>query len=302
MSLSKLQTITFCGVLAAVPLGYQWYTLSTTRDATKQLQQQIEAARTEAENREREQAKAERQIADLERRLSGATASTAPAAPPLDPKQRLYLWNDNSPYVRVPKSLLSTIHFGAFTTRVAPDGKTQRYQLPPISTDGTPQPVLEAALGLSPAEADQLRSTCRTTFAALQEAISKHSQLKEEPFLDGKVMDLQVSAFADEGAAIQDKLRMALTSSLGADRTAAFWQQADPVFHDALNAFGAQPREVKLISRPGQPLLVQDFTQSGMSSQYLQDRLDRPLPAALQPYADAWANGVQPATPAPSQP
>ncbi len=296
VKLSNTSNALVCALLAGIPLGYQWHSLAKLRDANEQLQQQIAAARAEADSAERttrgsgEQAPAE----SAGQPLPTATRSAPPVA--ADSTQGRYQWDESSPYVRLPKSLLSSLRFGTFATRVGADGKVQRYQLPALSADGTPQPVLEAVLGLSATEADQLRSACRATFASFQDTLTKHSELAEAPFLNGKSVELKTSAFADEGGALQQQFRTALTAILGDDRTSAFWQQAQSVFGYSLNDFGSLPHDVKLISIPGQPLLVHDTFMGATRSQFLDDMMGRSLPPALQSYVNSWGNGAQPSS------
>jgi hypothetical protein len=192
--------------------------------------------------------------------------------------------------VRVPRALLSQVRFAPFAARVARDGKTERYQLPPLAGDGTPQPALEAALGLSSDEASRLRQLCQGLFAEYFALAAAHSQLKSEPLGPNTTMKLDTAAFPEEGAALRDQFKQQLAGLLGAERADAFWQQAAPVFTGLLDDFGAYPRQLQLVRNQGAGVLELFNSYHGSSTV---GQLDLQLnglalPPALQSYADTW--------------
>ena len=206
--------------------------------------------------------------------------------------------------MRVPRALLSRVRFAPFATRVARDGKTERYQLPPLTGDGTPQPALEAALGLSPDEAERLRQLCQGVFAQFFALAATHSQLKAEPLGPNTTMKLDTAAFPEEGGQLRDQFRQQLADLLGPDRAEAFWQQAAPVFSGLLNDFGAYPRQLQLVRNQAASMLELFNTYRGGSNVGQLDlQLNGlPLPPALQSYADTWRRELAVQAPPPTQP
>ena len=189
MSITKIQTAALCLVIAALPLGYQWHALAQARSLNKLTITQLRQLRTDAFARERDQARAERRAAAVQNELSRPLAT--PDAEPARKQPDLYAWDENSPYVRVPRQVLSKVRFALFASRVARDGKVEQYQLPPLAADGAPQPPLEAALGLSADEADRLRAICQSAFTDFYRLAASHSQLTEVPWAGGKMASVK---------------------------------------------------------------------------------------------------------------
>jgi hypothetical protein len=304
MSLTKVQTAALCCIIAVVPLGYEWQAGNRARAETDRLSEQLKLYRGDALSRERDQANAEQRTAELDRKLAGPpTVARIDATPASGAQQAsLFVWDDTSDFVRLPKSVLSKVKFAPFRTKMARDGKLERFQAPPLGADGTPEAALEAALGLSPAEADRFREICRTAFADFQSLAAQHSEVKEEPFLDGARVSVKIGTFPDEGSALRDTFRAQLSALLGADRMNAFEQQAASVFDNSLNGFGAYPHEYSLSNRPNVGLEILEHDRVGARIGTLADWTGT-LPPNLQAYADMWtrqnnaANGANPPSP-----
>jgi RNA polymerase sigma factor (sigma-70 family) len=299
MSLTKIQTAALCVSIAALPLGYQWHALGNARSMKEQITAQLQTLRSDAFAQERAQARAEHRLAVARSALAKATAAERAGdhAKPGRQEENLYAWDENSPYVRVPKQLLSQLRFAPFGTRVGRDGKTEFYQLPPLVADGSPQPALAAALGLSADEAERLRTLCQSEFAEFNNLAASHSQLTEQPWAGGTTPSaiLNTTAFPDEGAQFRNQFQDQLTSLLGSERANTFWQQATPEFSQLFNDFGANARQLQLIKNP-QGLELMNAYGGGASVGSLSQRNGMPLPPQLQAYADAWS------TPPASQP
>jgi RNA polymerase sigma factor (sigma-70 family) len=292
MSLTKIQTAALCVSLAALPLGYQWCALGNARSLNGQMTAQLQTLRSEALARERGQARAERQLALAQSALSKPTTGRREPlqATPSGQEKNLYVWDENSPYVRVPKQFLSQLRFAPFGTRVGRDGKTEQYQLPPLAADGSPQAALAAALGLSADEAGRLSALCQNEFAEFYRLAASHSQLTEQPFAAGTMSSatLNTTAFPDDGAQFRDQFKDQVTALLGSERADAFWQQATPVFSELFNDFGANARQLQLIKNP-RGLELMNASPGGAAIGLLSQRNGLPLPPPLQAYADAWS-------------
>jgi RNA polymerase sigma factor (sigma-70 family) len=298
MSITKIQTAALCLTIAALPLGYQWHALAQARSLNAQTSARIQQLREDAFAQEHEQARAERRVATAQKQLAQPATSADLQAPRSHPE--LYVWDENSAFIRVPKAVLAKVRFGAFDSRVARDGKIEKFQLPPLRADGSPQPALDAALGLSASEADRLRTLCQTQFASFYQLAAAHSQLTEQPWANSTIpsVKLDTAAFPDEGGQFRDQFRAQLTALLGPERTEAFWQQASPVFKEVFNDFGAQSRQLQLIDNPSGIELL-NASGKGASIGALSQRNGMPLPPALQAYVDAWS---QPRAQANAQP
>jgi hypothetical protein len=251
----------------------------------RDLNNNLAALRVEVDANERGSSHAMARVAAIRDRLAKNSATHSPPS-----KQAIaYVWDENSPYVRVPKDIMSRVHFAPFATRTNRDGRIEHYQLPPLQADGTPQPALEAALGLSDAESQQLRALCQTEFQQLQQLVSTHSQVTEGTWAGGSLptATLNTTAFADDGAQARDQFQQQLASLLGPDRANAFWEQTSPTLSNLFNDFGANPRQLELIDNPsGLELMTASSTGSTIGA--LTQRNGVPLPPELQAYASAW--------------
>ncbi len=293
MTLTKLQSIALCVAVAALPLGYEWNALNRARQAHESMQAQLQSFGGETLARENNQIRAERQLAELQSQLAQPPPTQPPASNPavIRPPENLYLWDENSPYVRVPRQLMAQVRFAPYATRLTRDGKIERYQLPPLAGDGTPQPALEAALGLSADEAERLRQICQAAFAQFNNLAADHSELKSEPLGSNTTMKLKTTAFPDEGSQFREQFQQQIAGLLGPERADAFWQQAAPVFTGLLNDFGKYPRELQLIrnEQAGSLELLNSYHDGTSIGTLDQQRNGLALPPALQAYADTWA-------------
>jgi RNA polymerase sigma factor (sigma-70 family) len=288
MSITKLQTAVLCLTVAGIPLGYQWHSVARARQDAQDLNNRLAALRVEVDTNERGGNRAAARVAALKDRLAGNIASHTPAnTPPKTPTA--YVWDENSPYVRVPKEIMSRVRFAPFATRTNRDGKNEQYQLPPLQADGSPQPALEASLGLSDAETQQLRTLCQTEFQQFQQLVSAHSQVTEGTWGGGNLptATLNTGAFADDGAQLRDQFQQQLASLLGPDRANAFWEQASPTLSNLFDDFGANPQKLQLIDNPN-GLELMTATSTGATIGALSQRNGLPLPPELQAYVSAW--------------
>jgi RNA polymerase sigma factor (sigma-70 family) len=296
MSLTKVQIAVLCLTIAGIPLGYQWCSVARARQDAQDLNNRLAALRVEVDTNERGGNRVAARVAALNDRLAENIASHTPSDPP-SKTPTAYVWDENSPYVRVPKEIMSRVRFAPFATRTNRDGKIEQYQLPPLQADGNPQSALEAALGLSEAEAQQLRALCQTEFQQFQQLVSAHSQTTEGTWGGGNLptVTLNTTAFANDGAQERDQFQQQLASLIGPERADAFWEQASPTLGNLFNDFGANPRQLELIDNPsGLELMTASSTGSTIGA--LTQRNGLPLPPELQAYVNVWtaAQNAQP--------
>jgi RNA polymerase sigma factor (sigma-70 family) len=292
MSLTKTQVTLVCTTLALAPIGYEWRASAAANSDNQRLATELSELRRSAMAGEKSRLETERRIGSLQREI--AKPSAGPAAPDTPAALAPPTWDDRSPYVRLPRNVFAKVNFTEFATRTAADGKTDRFPLHALNSDGQPRAALEAALGLSPAEAQQFRQVCREAFAEFHARIAQHS-VTTRPDKDGReVVRLEMAAFPDEGAAFQQRFRDRLTGMLGPERAEAFWLQAAPVFRDVFNGFGANPTTFQLMRRNDG--LVEFLLQARQSSRIgkLEDLHGMGIPKALQPIADEWTKSSAP--------
>jgi RNA polymerase sigma factor (sigma-70 family) len=298
MSLTKIQTALLCVSIAALPLGYQLHTLTQARHNTEELNSKLAALRIDLVASERSSARAAARVAAMQRRLLQAAKTISHSAASQE-RTSAYLWDERSPYVCVPKQIMSRVRFAPFVTRVGRDGKTERYQLPPLQVDGTPQPALEAALGLSAEEAGPMRDLCQSEFEQFQQLVSAHSQLSQGTWGGGSTptVTLATTAFADEGAQVRDQFQQQFSSLLGPERAAAYWEQASPILSDLFDEFGSNQRQLQLIDNPNGLELMTAYRSGTTPGPYtsaaigaLSQLHGMPLPPELQAYATAWTS------------
>jgi hypothetical protein len=286
MSLTKAQVTIVCTTLALAPIGYEWRASAAAKTDHQRLGAELSELRRAALAREKRRLETERQIENLQREIASASAPPvlADAPAPLQPAA----WDEHSPYVRLPRDVFAKVHFTEFDSVTAADGKTDRFALPVMNSDGQPCPALEAALGLSPAETQQFRQICHDAFAEFHARIAQHTITTHPNSGDREIVRLEIAGFPEEGAAFQQRFRERLTTMLGPERTEAFWLQAAPVFRNVFNDFGANGTTFQLMKRnDGLIEFMQQTKQFGRIGK-IEDLRGLPLPKALQPIADAW--------------
>lgn len=290
MSLTKIQTTMLCTALAIAPLGYEWHAISAARALNEQLSGRVGDLRRRSIAVEEDRIKTERRIGELERKLTKSVPVPAQTDAPAEPEPAV--WDDHSPFVRLPRALLAKVRFTGSGTAPAADGKEDRFALPALTVNGEPQPALEAALGLSAAETAQFRQACRAAFAEFNARMAQHTVTTRPQIPDRESVRIDVAAFPEEGAAFQQRMRERLTAILGPERTEAFWQQAAGTFRDAFHDFGATPSGFELIrDRDGHLDFMLQSHQSSRLAKF-EDLRGFPVPLVLQPTADAWSKAA----------
>jgi RNA polymerase sigma factor (sigma-70 family) len=286
MSLTKTQVTVVCTSLALAPIGYEWRASAAAKTDHQRLGAELSELRRGALTAEEGRRGIEREIGKLEREIARASAPPASAGSPqlLPP----VTWDNRSPFVRLPRGVFAKVRFTEFGTAIAADGKADRFALPVLNSDGEPRPALEAALGLSPAETQQFRQICRDAFAEFHARIAQHTTTTHPSSGDREIVRLEIAAFPEEGAAFQKRFRERLTTMLGPERTEAFWLQAEPVFRNTFNEFGANATTFQLMRRNDGLIEFMHQTPQFARIGNIEHLHGLPLPKALQPIADEW--------------
>jgi len=252
MTLSKTQTATLCILLAATPVGYQWHLADRTRDELRSVRTQIanaEAAMNEAQARAAsEQRRANASLADL----SSARFELRRAVDQLKTMETttdasLYLWSESSPFVRIPKAMASRLDLGSAIRIPGVEDRSINHRLAAVFADGELSETLEEALGITRTEATSLRDAFSSLGQTLRQKTSSQAYLTNQPPAEfrtfgGVAFTLVTPALPSGADAIQDAFRARLDGILGQERSAVLWQQAQSVFAQEFNSFGATER------------------------------------------------------------
>jgi RNA polymerase sigma factor (sigma-70 family) len=156
-SLSRVQTAAVCVTLAAVPVGWQLNERRVAGEEVKRMQTQLLATQNEGANMQAEIESLRASFETLEQSLAQANDAAARAAASAqtfaDWKQKIraplmaadYRWDDNSPFVRIPKAVLP--------------GLSELIQIAPFAPPGVVNPDERELLGLTAAEHQAIEET-----------------------------------------------------------------------------------------------------------------------------------------------
>ncbi|MCC6232452.1 MAG: sigma-70 family RNA polymerase sigma factor [Verrucomicrobiales bacterium] len=257
MALTHVQTAALCLVTAALPLGYQWHARTTVRAEQQQLQANFHQARTGLYEEKFRRAHQQRRVESADRSLQWARKDLAlrDEAMTTDTSTQVaatrYAWLDQSPYVRVPKTVLEEVHFLAST-----EGRDHGMPAAadPVSAEGTVSESLADTLDLTDAD----RAAVRESFAAMS---SQFRQLEAEhvrvvtegPPREFNVGNLDsatviLGAFPEAGSQLASDLQAQITRVLGEDKAAVLWAQSKEVIRSTFREFGAL-EEVHTLAR-----------------------------------------------------
>jgi hypothetical protein len=235
-------------------------------------------------------------MADLQHSSTAGTSNRA-IADDTAKGGSLYLWDEQSDYARLPKSLASRLTFSEFEMQPRGKGNPERVQRPTVAADGTPSPVLLDALGLTGDEAQRLTDAMRATFADFSTYAAGRGYVTNLDFSMEANSERQTwftPAFPEEGRQFRERLRNSLVQLMGEERTETFWQQAEGVFRDSLNEFGQAPKAVTVAhwTRGGVGIGEMYFHPDGSPRWNRSDpRVN--VPDALKAYLEAWKQPIE---------
>ena len=305
--LTKAQTVAVCLSVAAIPVAWQWQDYrEAAATATRMRAQSAALQAQQAESH----AELERLRVTLDRLQTSVATARDLAEQRADGvrkfeawKQRIkgllmadnYRWPQDSPFVRIPKSVLGRIRWNKL---VEPSGVlTQRAR---------------ELLGLSPQEREQVENALSHHVAAMNSLIDSNIRESDVPTLTNNSARFTfpttvlaskawlVPALGDEVKALGDELQSAWHATLGAERWPLLEKQLNAPDVDALRRIlglesGSQAQEVTvLISDQGGELSTHvnwtggntglGMTRSGIGLA----SWDLDLPFALTHRVDDW--------------
>ena len=261
-----------------------------------QLRQGINSQERAVNTLERRLRNRERYVSDLRTAIDDANSS---ASRTVAGDANLYLWDEKSDYIRLPKPFVSHLTFADFEMQPRGKARPERVQRPAVARDGTPSQVLLDALGLSDEEAQRVGGATRATFEDFAAFAASRSYLTNLGFSMEANTERQTwftPSFPDEGRQFFERLWDALVQVMGEERTRTFWQQAENTFRDTLNEFGQASKAVTVarLRRGGVGVAEIYFQPDGSP------RLQRSgsakfmaVPDALKPYLEAWEKPVE---------
>jgi hypothetical protein len=304
MSLTKIQTAVACLIVVAAPVAYQWNALNRAKKEQQRLNTDLTKLRQGINLQARGDATLERRLhyanttlADLQSALGSAKlAAVREAASPAN----LYLWDEQSDYVRLPRSFASHLRFGEFQMQPRRKANPQRAQRPPIANDGTPSPALLDALGLTTEEAQRVSDIIGNAFTEFTTLATSHSYFTNLDFSMTANIEHQTwftPAFPEEGQRFRNSFFNSLVQMIGEERAQMIWQQAESVFGDLLNNFGQATKAVTVarVANGGVEIGEGYFRPDGS---FRAGRSDSTIevPAALKPFVEAWKKPGEPQT------
>ena len=121
------------------------------------------------------------------------------------------------------------------------------HRLAAVSANGELSEALEEALGIIQTEATSLHDAFSSLGQTLRQKTTSYAYLTNQPPAEfqtfgGVAFTLVTPALPSGADAIQEAFRARLDAILGQERSAILWQQAQPVFAQEFNSFGATER------------------------------------------------------------
>jgi RNA polymerase sigma factor (sigma-70 family) len=169
-SLSRTQTAAVCVALAAVPVGWQLNEGRVTDRELNRVETQLIAGQRDADNLQAEIERLSATAGRLEQSVAQANETAARAAANAqafaDWKQRMrapllaaeYRWDDNSPFVRIPKAVLPEL--------------VRESAAEPFSPPGIVNPFARELLAMTPLEQQAMEEALRRHFADVEERVT----------------------------------------------------------------------------------------------------------------------------------
>jgi hypothetical protein len=240
MALTKMQTAAICAIIAAAPLAWQWRAeakiadsqnvavteLATAQRRANELELQSRQALEALHRAQADTLNAQARLSALNARRNGAATSPA------------YHWDDNSPYVRVPKKFLDDLSHGLDAAA------NQRGKL---------DPRLIEVLQLTGDEADLVQKSIDKFMDGYHKAqtAGMHPHVPAKNELYGRKLDeVRMFDMPDVSASVRElrlPLLTELSAAVGAERFALLgnalrnWMPLDDEYYGMNTSVGVLP-------------------------------------------------------------
>jgi RNA polymerase sigma factor (sigma-70 family) len=256
-SLSRVQTAAVCVALAAAPVGWQLNKRHAAGEEVKQIQAQLLAAQnehatvqTEIERLRAISGRLEQSVAQTNEAAVRAAASAQAFAAWKKKIRGLltaadYHWSDDSPFVRIPKSVL--LELSKKTSRAEPFGKP-----------GVVEPYARELMGLTPSERQSVEAALHRHFAEVDERLAA-GIYETNTTRPGRIPDAAVAAtvfvfpeLGDEAKQPADQRLPEVRRILGEER----WPLVQVRLEDGPGHSFAGADLVSILNQSGQDLAV----------------------------------------------
>ncbi len=287
MSLTKTQTAVGCVLLAATPLVLQWQADARVDQEQKTLLSQIAEAKQSAANLEQETRqvresalRAQNETFNLQTRLSTVNAQLSGRSP-----RPVYRWDDNSPFVRVPKQFLEMLPVVAVSGRRGQLSEQIREVLQLTETE-TAQ-VQEAV--------DQFLKDYYAAQAPRMRVVPPNADELQGHAAD-EVLTLEASSVASDLPELRRALFDRLGGILGKERSPLFqkalrdWMPVDEEYHGlntGMAVFNFDRRETFYRPEPGSGQILFRFSENTHGMMQMALAADD-VPQLYQSYLKEW--------------
>ncbi|MFO1501782.1 MAG: sigma-70 family RNA polymerase sigma factor [Verrucomicrobiota bacterium] len=249
MSLTKVQTVALCLLVGAAPVGYEWNAAAQSRAARSGLESRVSQLGRQIETEHRQNAHWQRRIEAVLDATSASQREMARlreviAIARTGQESGLYLWSEDSDYVRVPKLLAQQIVLSG-SHELPGATPVTRDQDAPVLADGSLSQALSAALGVSDHERDTLSQAFTDFTRGFRENEATRTYFTNAPPQDFHVGNLPsqtivtLAAPPAEAEQARATFRGQLDGILGSERAGVLWKQAERLFRDQYNDFGS---------------------------------------------------------------
>jgi RNA polymerase sigma factor (sigma-70 family) len=248
MGLTKTQVVVVCALVAAGPVTYGWHAAAKAgneqrvlREEILQVSKQLNERQTHLDETQKKLESAENNLkwlgGEIDKQKELAAASRAAAA------TNVYLWDEGSDYVRLPKSIVDSLTLSSSFQFPRPREGYRLEQLPVLGEDGSLAEQLTESLGITPMEEAYVTQAYQNFTNSYQQEIQAHTFITNAPpevFGVGKRESLSRirTAFRTEGEALKERLQNSINDILGTERGDVVWRQVESGLNNRFNNFG----------------------------------------------------------------
>jgi RNA polymerase sigma factor (sigma-70 family) len=250
MGLTKTQMVVFCALVAAGPVTYEWHAAAKAgkeqrvlREEISQVGKQLNERQTHLDETQKKLTSAGNNLkrigGETDKQKELAAASRAAAA------TNLYLWDEASDYVRLPKSIINDLTLSSSYQLPGVRRGYRLEQFPVLGEDGSLAEQLTESLGITPAEEAHIRQAYQEFTNSYQHEIDAHTLFTNVPpevFGVGKRESTSRvrTAFATEGETLKEQLQKSIATTLGTERGDVVWRQVENDLNNRFNNFGKE--------------------------------------------------------------
>ncbi len=265
LGLGRLQASMVALTICVLPVAHQWHRARTELAQGQKLRAKLFGL-------EEEKGQLEQRVTQLEGRLRNtlARAATSPSATATDEGAKLYFWDQDSDYVRLPKSMIPRLTFGDV-----------------IGKDGTPSTVLLDALGLTAEESQKVSELCRNVASEYFSLVLPRCYVTNTSNDNQESRRWVMPELGEEGEMLRQRLQTGLAQFMDQERAAVFFQQTTNQFFQYWNDLGSLELDVTVYR--ASPSTIGGYTEyrhGGKPARMSYNWCT--VPEALQPFARAW--------------